>query len=181
MIKNRSEEELADLCTELVSDLFDDEVLEDMEEWPAEKRIRHAFLRGECDYFAVALHRMTGWPIRGVFSNDIGPLHRVVEAPDGRLLDASGWTSLEALRKRYKLKKRAVLTMSPPGDEEMAIGFTVECAGETDWTLELAVAAIRMLPGEPFSSSMFMNMSSRPVAGADHPSIPVDDGETPSP
>jgi hypothetical protein len=53
------------------------------------------FLHGDCPIFAVALHRLTGYPIYGLveFDEVIGHtvlIHAYVKAPDGKLIDASG-------------------------------------------------------------------------------------------
>jgi len=172
-------ETLADDAAFLLSDDFDGEEYERfIEKSPAEK-VRHFFCSSDCDAFAVALHRMTGWPIRALSSPDHGPVHRFVEAPDGRFLDAGGWTSLDGMKKRYGIRK-ALLT--EPFGEEIASGYIEDDFFDGyESALGKAVAAIRQLPWAPFDEPEFREITARPVAGVDFPAFDDDADSEPTP
>lgn len=102
-----------------------------------------------------------------------GAIHSLVEAPDGRWLDAAGWVTPREVAKRYGLR-RLTATQVPP---ELATGARLEeslwwsedghCFHDTE--LARVVSAIRALPQAPVSEPWFLEISGRPVAGADHP------------
>lgn len=54
----------------------------------------HAFTRGQCHAFALAVHQLTGFEIQGLWGahaiTQNSPGHVVTKAPDGRLLDITG-------------------------------------------------------------------------------------------
>lgn len=126
-------------------------------------QVRHFYVSGECHVFAEALHLITGWPVFNVSAPEHGHFHRLVRSPDGRLLDAAGWTDESGLRRRYRLRR---LTVSPvPDRDDPFDAFSREDGIFPE--LADAVAAIRQLPGEPFAEPWFSEMSARPVAGAD--------------
>ncbi len=62
------------------------------------------FTSSDCDAFAGVVAEMTGWPtVRASWTagDDFGH-HALVEAPGGRLFDATGFTDEAALRRRYR-------------------------------------------------------------------------------
>lgn len=67
------------------------------------------YMHGRCGDFAIALHDVIGWPIKAVIEDDNvfdgatgGAAHHwVVQAPDGRYLDAEGWKTEEDLLNSY--------------------------------------------------------------------------------
>lgn len=77
--------------------------------------LRHIFLHGACFDFAWALSEQTGWPVYEVMWGtalvddpdecDIGSpdygVHRIVQHPSGRYLDASGWTDMQSVLTRF--------------------------------------------------------------------------------
>jgi hypothetical protein len=68
--------------------------------------VRENYLFGECAAFAVALNRMTGWPIFQIKSRD--SYHVFLQAPKGRLVDASGYTTLAKIRRVHRLSPDAM-------------------------------------------------------------------------
>lgn len=163
---------IEDVAADVLATLDDtaDEEFERIEAMSLIERVRYMYLSGECDAFAVALARMTGWSIRGLIDPEAGPVHRVVEAPDGRLLDASGWTDLSALAKRYRLKKP---TLGSAGGEERALGWLEALTDDYDQGLSDAVCAIRSFPWAPFAESWFKSLADRPMEGVDIPFPPA--------
>jgi len=70
-----------------------------------------AFLSSDCDDFAWVLSRITGWPAVTLMWNMgmcVTGHHSLVEAPDGRLLDVSGWTDRAAVAARAGVVERLV-------------------------------------------------------------------------
>lgn len=142
--------------------------------------VRRAFLNSDCGSFARVLSDMTGWPILNLSSPGEGPVHSLVEAPGGRWLDASGWTTRAAVARRYAEPR---LEAAPAGT-----GFVVgmrEDLGELcdeGFSEEAArvVSAVRALPGAPFQDAWFREISSRPYPGVDVPS-PVPPAVSPGP
>ncbi|MCS4089463.1 hypothetical protein [Rhizobium sp. BK176] len=70
-----------------------------------------AFLSSDCDDFAWVLSKITGWTAKTAIWN-MGMCqsghHSVVEAPDGRLLDVTGWTDLASIARRVGKEERLV-------------------------------------------------------------------------
>jgi hypothetical protein len=70
-----------------------------------------AAVGGCCHDFAIALHRMTGWPIACLWldtrndgfciNDEPSPRHVFCIAPDGRAVDVEGAASFEVLKGRY--------------------------------------------------------------------------------
>nr|WP_250807626.1 hypothetical protein [Neorhizobium tomejilense] len=68
-----------------------------------------AFLTSDCDDLAWVLSKITGWPGRTIIWNMGDCLtghHSVVEAPDGRFLDVSGWTDRASIAVRAGKEER---------------------------------------------------------------------------
>lgn len=72
------------------------------------------FLEGACFDFSSAVNELTGWPVHEIqwgtsapcdsdecVADDYG-IHRVVQHPSGRYLDASGWTGMQDVLARMK-------------------------------------------------------------------------------
>jgi hypothetical protein len=65
----------------------------------------YAFTRGQCHSLALALHRMTGWELYGLYSEydwtrkqagrESTPSHVVVRSPEGKYIDITGDDALE--------------------------------------------------------------------------------------
>lgn len=102
--------------------------------------VRRAFTSSDCGDVAYALHVITGWPVC-----QLG-LHACVEAPDGRLLDATGWTTAVAVARPYGVKMtRRPLRVEPTA----AAGFTIDpddAPGGYNETPARTVSAVRALP-----------------------------------
>jgi len=70
-----------------------------------------AAVGGRCQDFAVALHRMTGWPIAALWKHPAGdgfdlsfdpvPVHVFCVEPSGRAVDVEGLSSFDDLTKAY--------------------------------------------------------------------------------
>lgn len=80
---------------------------------------RACLLQGQCHALALALHEQTGWPIRAVVDEQDDIRHLVVEAPDGRLLDASGAHPRQAMAEAWEAE-------IAPLDAERARGLEAE-------------------------------------------------------
>lgn len=144
----------------LVAEGVGDDLAERLDAMSDAEIVRHLYVHGACDDMAVALHRMTGWPVVAVSSRSKGPLHRLVRAPDGRLLDAGGWVDEQGLRRRYGVRQ---VSLSPGGGEETAIGTLVgDAEAGVDQPLADAVSAIRQFPWAPFDQPWFRALSLRP-------------------
>ena len=160
----RTIEEIAADALYLMADDMDEDEFERLSAMSPVEQVRHFYVSGECDHFAAALHRITGWLVRGVVSAKHGAVHRLVEAPDGRLLDASGWVGLEDLKQRYGMKS---LRLADPGGEEKIMSSGDNDEDGFDWMLRDAVTAIRLFQWAPFGSEEFRKLSAVPVEGAD--------------
>ena len=128
--------------------------------------VRRYYLHGECGMFAYALSLLTGWSVVNVTSPDAGPLHSCVVAPDGRYLDASGWTTIMKIKKRYGVRSLITAKVEPKA------AFGVELYYDDGYCEDLsnAVYAIRMLPNRPFSARAFLaKFTNNHLAGVDMP------------
>lgn len=141
--------ELAEEAGFAVSDLMNEERWERFEALTDVEKIQWRYCHADCDDFASALRAITAWPIVAISDRKRGPLHRLVRAPDGRLLDARGWTSLEALRLRYKL------TALPLAQENVASHSPLG----TDEDFHPVVSALLQLPLEPFNTEAFQALT----------------------
>jgi hypothetical protein len=105
--------------------------------WARPEMNRSGYLTGGCGLLALAVHRITGWPLAEMLE----PYHVLVRMPDGRLLDAAGshapdcldgfrWreADAEALAVRYGRRAaapdvaadaRELLAAWPPGGGEV--------------------------------------------------------------
>jgi hypothetical protein len=67
---------------------------------------REAFTRGQCHSLALALHRLAGWELYGLYKPSElryggTPSHTVVRSPDGEYIDINGNNALEDWRGYY--------------------------------------------------------------------------------
>lgn len=152
----------------LASDCDDDE-FDRLREMSTARVVRYFYTASDCDDFALALHLVTGWPVVSLHSDEEGPLHRLVRSPEGRYLDAYGWTSLPQLARRYGVTD--LLVAGADGTEYLpGLGISLtDLEDGLDEALEQALVAIRELPWAPFNTQRFRQMSSRPQPGADFP------------
>lgn len=170
-------EDVADELWPLFDDLGEAE-LDRLEAMTAAEQVRHFYLHGECLPFARTLHALTGWPLVSVCHPDHGFLHALVCEPGeglpgsagGRLLDASGWTTLEAVGRHYGLRPhetaRLLLGEGDPWDSG-ARPFWPEDGDERSQA-RLALSAIRFLPGAPFGEPGFLARFPSPPLPGDH-------------
>jgi hypothetical protein len=87
------------------------------------------YLSGRCGEWAYVINKKTGWRIMHM-ALPADNHHYWCETPEGLPVDASGVTTLEAIKKRYKLGKDPVITEVSPAelftdevDEERIIRF----------------------------------------------------------
>jgi hypothetical protein len=143
-------EELADDAAFAVSDLLDDADWEWFEELGPVERIQWRYCHADCDDFAAVLSLITGWPVVCFESRTKGPVHRAVQAPDGRYLDAMGWSDIETLRVRYRMRglrcARSTNAFSPLLDD--------------DEDIARILCTISHLGVEPFNSPYFESLVS---------------------
>lgn len=92
--------------------------LEAFEAMDATGRIIHRYRHGDCEDMAMALADLTGYPMVRLSSPRIGFLHSAVQAPDGRLLDAGGWTSLEDVAKLFSQRRVTLSEPVPPSSAD---------------------------------------------------------------
>lgn len=147
----RSLNELAEDAEDAVSDLMDDEGFLWFQSLPDVEKIQWRYCHADCDDFAEILSDITGWPIVAINAPALGPLHRLVESPDGQLLDARGWTTEEALKKRYKARALSLHrgefvceTLQSPTDDDLPV-----------------VDVILQLPIAPFNEMNFLARTNR--------------------
>lgn len=140
----KSIEELAEDARGAVEDLIDDDRWGWFVSLAAAEQVQWRYCHADCDDFAWALSEITGWPVVGITNPSHGPLHRLVEAPDGRLLDARGWVTLDDLRQRYGVKRLKVVPDWP---------YEALLDGDEDY--RPIVEALLQLPGSPFDEPAF--------------------------
>ena len=64
---------------------------------------------GSCWALAVAIHRQTKWPLAWLIAEgEHLPFHGVVVAPDGKLVDADGYTSLDKIKRTFRRNKQNI-------------------------------------------------------------------------
>ncbi|MBY3433465.1 hypothetical protein HFN89_04825 [Rhizobium laguerreae] len=137
-----------------------------------------AFLSSDCDDFAWVLSKITGWPARTALWN-IGPCqsghHSVVEAPDGRLLDVTGWTDKSAIAKRAGREER-LLTLHEFRHHPFNFSESAD-----DEFLEALLGVFDVIDREPYRGSGFRILISAyreilPSYGDNDPHSPPDYG-----
>lgn len=157
-----------------VCELYEDEDLDPDDHLEV---VARAFTSSDCDAFAHVLSAMTGWE-RVTFTWQVPDWgcghHTLVRSPEGRLLDARGWTDLDGLRKRYGAKSGTLGEPRPYGD----IGPVDDEGFDED--LRRVAGVIRALPQAPYQEEAFKTASARPVPGVDEP-YPDEEAAPPSP
>ncbi|MCV9965034.1 hypothetical protein OIU34_24360 [Pararhizobium sp. BT-229] len=121
-----------------------------------------AFLTSDCDDFAWVLARITGWPARTLIWNMGDCLtghHSVVEAPDGRYLDVSGWTDRVAVAARAGKEERLVTAHE---FRHYPFNFT-ELNGDEGF--DMIVAVFGAVGREPFTEDWFKAAIERYLGG----------------
>jgi len=174
-------DEVAEAVWDAFGASMDDEGEELLLGMSAAERVRALYTRSDCDDFAVALHRMTGWPIVRVdFPDAEGGFghHTLVRVPDGTqgggrrigglLLDAVGLRPTAAVRRRHGGRRARI---SGPGGEELAALGASDDHGDpgVSHSLAMAASAVRQLPWPPFDEAWFRATVSRPLLGVDVP------------
>jgi hypothetical protein len=137
-----------------------------------------AFRSSDCDDFAEVLGQATGWDtVRMTWLTRHGEAghHALVRAPDGRLLDAAGWTSRAALVRLYGAVHESV-TLATGRPTGVSLGELDDDG--FDEGLSRILGVIRSLPHAPYRDGWFRDLVARPVEGADVPA-PVFGGPTP--
>lgn len=140
-------EELAEDARLAVEDLIEDDRWGWFVSLSAAEQVQWRYNCADCDDFALALHGVTGWPVIAINNPSRGPIHRLVEAPDGRMLDAGGWIDLDDIRQRYKLKVLKVMR----GE-----GHVLHCPTvSSDDDLHPIIEAMLQFPVAPFNEPHF--------------------------
>lgn len=139
----------AAIANDTVLDEASDQEQEAFEALDATGRIVHRYRHGDCDDMAMVLADLTGFPMVRLSSPRIGFLHSAVQAPDGRLLDAGGWTSPDAVARLFGQRRVVLGKPEPPS------------AADPDWMAPeeyvTAVAALwhlGMAGREPFAGML---------------------------
>lgn len=132
----------------MAQDAVEDILGEDRWEWFLSlseiEQVQWRYCHSDCDDFALTLSEITGWDI--VALNSVhGPIHRLVQSPDGHLLDARGWTTIEMLADRYQTTGLTVVPGAP--------WLSSTICGDEDF--QPIICAIRHLPEAPFSEASF--------------------------
>jgi len=137
---------LKELLERAEENLFDaDELeIERFEAKPEIEKIRHMYLQGECDAFAIAARAIFGGRVVSVTSDEYGSIHRLMRVSSGKLMDAAGWVTEKGLIRRYGLKD---LHLTEGGDE------LLHFMGD-DHDVILAAIAMLYLDKEPFRSNL---------------------------
>ena len=137
-------EELAEEANIVMESEFDygPEVFERSPKNTALDLLRLQYAHCECRYFAFALRELTGWPI--VLAVEPGGLlcHQLNRDAQGRLVDVTGFVTLEELPGRYRgieLEVREGKTFDDNDKPE-------------DDKISQVMAAMLYLPHEPFTS-----------------------------
>lgn len=137
-----------EVCGEQAADLLDadsdlvDEPFERQPHHTALDLLRQLYAHDRCDWFAVALREATGWPVVGAASPGEYPAHRLNRDPQGRLVDAYGYVTLDDLRWRYDIDDLEIVD-HPDIDPDLA---------PSPSDLPCIAAAMLHLPTEPFVS-----------------------------
>lgn len=134
---------LSNLC-ESDDDFNEYDALSDLD------KVRVRYKHADCDDFAFALNVLMDWPVVCAVSRSQGPIHRLVQVPEGTdefapgtLVDVDGYTSETALCKRYKAKKLTFVDGAP------LMGPTIQ----DDSELRRVIATIKYLPFAPFTDA----------------------------
>ena len=159
--------QVAEHALDSLSPNCDDDAFYEMEAMAPEKIVRRFYTTSDCDLFSTVINHLTGWPVVAVSAPASGPLHRLNQAPDGRLVDAYGWTDLAKLAHRYAAEQISLAHLTA-GSIDDAIYDDLDRDG-FDHELEYAVVAVRHLPWAPFNRVRFQKMTARQVAGVDFP------------
>lgn len=112
--------------------------------------LTRAFRSSDCDDYAAALSRMTGWDIVMMQWQipDWGfGHHSLVRDPDGRLLDVGGWTDEEALRTHFGIGRKTSVTWRE--------GHFSSPMYDDDESSTLIETVVRNLPSLPYADPAF--------------------------
>ncbi len=99
---------------------------------------KHSFTSGDCDIYAVSLHRLYGYPlyvVRGWYEDDLGEdndfnyedCHIVVKMPNGLYLDSEGEQGEQELRQNARFMNDVhKITIVPISEEEALNTFSCQ-------------------------------------------------------
>ncbi len=113
---------------------------------PALEQVQYRYCHADCDDFAAVLQQLTGWQGLSIQSASGRPLHRLLQAPDGRMVDASGWVTEDRLCMRYRTPRLVI---------RRASAFDAHCDLDEPEDYHPHVAALHVLPSAPFSTNAF--------------------------
>jgi hypothetical protein len=109
--------------------------------------VRENYLFGECAAFAVALHRLTGWPLYEIKAPN--RYHVFLQDPKGRLVDASGYTTLAKIRRVHRLPSGTVPQAVPAS--ALVDDLDDDSLSDPWHHVRMAEFYIRQLPMPPFN------------------------------
>lgn len=158
--------DLADEAGGSIMDLLDEDGWEHFSALSDVEKVRHRYLHGDCDDLALALHYALGWDVHAV-NCEHGHMHRLVCSPEGRLLDASGWTSVKEMESRYGVSPLTV---------EACEGARAchSCIDEDDpEALQSVIAALLYLDCEPFVSELRPQIEALALSNGLDPEMPT--------
>lgn len=125
-------DDLANLAIDSMGSCLSEVAMDSFLEMTPVEQIRYRYLHGDCDDFALVLHRAIGLPVVSATSKH-GFVHRLNQLSDGQLLDASGIVTKTTLEQRYK----NTLTLKT-GGEELLMAY---CSND-DQEMEIAIQSI---------------------------------------
>lgn len=151
MVQTPSLAELAADAMDSLSNLCDsDEAFDEFDALSDLDKVRTRYKHADCDDFAFALNVLMDWPVICAVSRSQGPIHRLVQVPEGTeefepgtFVDVDGYTTETALCKRYKAKKLTFV------DGTRLMGPTIQ----DDSELRRVIATIKYLPFAPFTDT----------------------------
>lgn len=99
-----------------------------------------SYSAGMCDVFALALHRLLGWPlavVRGAMEDEWGEdwyedAHAFVLAPEGGGADVRGIRPIDEIVGECAFSNPSEVSVVEVGEKEMCSLFTVEGVSEED-------------------------------------------------
>jgi hypothetical protein len=146
---------LANDAASSVLDLLDETEWEDFDAKTPLEKIQWRYCHADCDAFAEAVSAVTDWPIVAVHSASHGPVHRLVEMPDGSMVDAMGIVSKDDLCRRY-------------GGEALSFGpGAIFSMNQDPEDLVGELQAFCHLDVAPFNTTTFQEKMRAYIAGAD--------------
>jgi len=145
---------------------------EDLDPEDSLEVVRRAFSSSDCDDFAFVLSLVTGWQcVRAEWSiPDWGfGHHALVRAPDGRLLDVTGWTDGAEVAKRYAGTSGSAFRFADAEPVTSAISCAPGGEAQDEDVLRI-VSVIMALPYAPYDEG-WLREKAAAFAGTEAPAV----------